>query len=276
MTAILIDKYKRHNIFSWICGRNFYKFISKEVRKIKMYTFIFADDESIIRDKILRLIDWESFGFSCVGSFSNGRTAMEFLKTNHVDLMISDIKMPLVSGLELAKYLYESRINTQIIFLSAYRDFQYAVEAIQYKISAYLTKPISTGDLKRELLKVKQILDAERDEQTTDEYKSVIHMVKEYIDKNYRSNITLESAAEYVNISPNYLSSLFKQKEDIGFSAYITKVRIEKARSLLRDPTLKIYNVCDMVGYKDVSHFYKIFKEYTGCSPNEYRKNNRE
>ena len=73
-----------------------------------MYTFIFADDESIIRDKILRLIDWESFGFSCVGSFSNGRTAMDFLKANHVDLMISDIKMPLVSGLELAKYLYES------------------------------------------------------------------------------------------------------------------------------------------------------------------------
>lgn len=239
-----------------------------------MYSFIFVDDESIIRDKILNLIDWESFGFICAGTFSNGRTAMEFLKENNVDLMISDIKMPLVSGLELAKYLYENHKNTQIILLSAYRDFQYAVEAIQYRISAYLTKPISTGDLKIELQRVKQILDTESATQTSDKYKSVIQMVKEYIEQNYSSNITLEDAAEYVNISPNYLSALFKQKEQIGFSAYITKVRIEKAKSLLVEPTLKIYNICDMVGYKDVSHFYKIFKEYTGYSPNEYRKNN--
>lgn len=238
-----------------------------------MYSFIFVDDETVIRDKILRLIDWESFGFTCVGSFSNGRTALEFLKTNPVDLMISDIKMPLVSGLELAKFLHENHKNTQIILLSAYRDFQYAKEAIQYKINAYLTKPISTGDLKAELQRAKEQLDKEHSGQKSDKYKSTIQMVKEYIDRNYSSNITLEDAAEYVNISPNYLSALFKQKMKIGFSSYITQVRIEKAKALLMDPTLKIYDVCDMVGYKDVSHFYKIFKEYTGFSPNEYRKN---
>ena len=241
-----------------------------------MYSFIFVDDESVIRDKILRLIDWESFGFICAGSFSNGRTAMDFLKTNNVDLMISDIKMPLVSGLELAKYLHENKKNTQIILLSAYRDFQYAVEAIQYKVCAYLTKPISTGDLKVELQRVKNILDAKSVSLHSDKCKSVIQMVKEYIDQKYNSNITLEDAAKYVNISPNYLSALFKQKEHIGFSSYITKVRIEKAKSLLTEPTLKIYNVCEMVGYKDISHFYKIFKEYTGFSPNEYRKNNEK
>lgn len=239
-----------------------------------MYSFIFVDDESVIREKILRLIDWEIFGFTCVGSFSNGRTALEFLKKNNVDLVISDIKMPLVSGLDIAKFLHETHKNTQIILLSAYRDFQYAVEAIQYKISAYLTKPISTGDLKRELQRVKELLDQESTAQKSDQYKSVIQMVKEYIDQKYSTNITLEDAAEYVNISPNYLSALFKQKEQIGFSSYITKVRIEKAKALLIDPTLKIYNVCDMVGYKNISHFYKIFKEYTGFSPNEYRNRN--
>ena len=137
-----------------------------------------------------------------------------------------------------------------------------------------LTKPISTGDLKAELQRVRERLDRERRAQEPGKYKSVIQMVKEYIDQNYSSNITLEDAAEYVNISPSYLSALFKQKEQIGFSAYITKVRIEKAKALLVDPTLKIYDVCDMVGYKNISHFYKIFKECTGFSPNEYRKNN--
>ena len=108
-----------------------------------MYTIVVADDEEDLRRTIIRKIDWESIGFQVVGEAENGVEALELVTKNEPDLLLTDIRMPFISGLELARQVREVRPSTQIAFLSGYDDFSYAQEAIRYNIISYLLKPNS-------------------------------------------------------------------------------------------------------------------------------------
>ena len=94
-----------------------------------------------------------------------------------------------------------------------------------------------------------------------------------FIQANYRdTDLCLENIAENVYLSPNYLSSLFKKKMDKTISQYIADVRVQHARELLRDRSLKLYDVAVQAGYKDANYFTKIFKKAVGVTPSEYRE----
>ncbi|MBR6770970.1 MAG: response regulator [Lachnospiraceae bacterium] len=124
-----------------------------------MYTVVVADDEEELRGAILRKVDWESIGFQVVGEAENGVEALELVEKMKPDLLLTDIKMPFVSGIELARQVREIRPTTQIVFLSGFDEFKYAQQAIQYNIISYLLKPISMADLTRELFVVKEKID---------------------------------------------------------------------------------------------------------------------
>jgi len=101
----------------------------------------------------------------------------------------------------------------------------------------------------------------------------IISHIKEYIHENYSKDITLEQIADHVFLSPVYVSRLFKEKTGENFSDYLVKVRMEKALKLLEEPRYKVYEVGYEIGYKSTKYFYKLFKQYYGCTPTEYRKN---
>ena len=124
-----------------------------------MYTVIVAEDEERIRRGIVRNVKWESVGFRVIGEAENGADALEMVEQLEPDLLITDIRMPFINGIELARQIREVRPAVQIMFLSGYDDFSYAQEAIQYNIISYLLKPISAEDLEKELAKVKKKLD---------------------------------------------------------------------------------------------------------------------
>ncbi len=124
-----------------------------------MYTVIVADDEEELRRALIRRVDWESLGFSVVGEAENGVEALELIEKYEPDLLLTDIRMPFVSGIELARQVREVRPATQIAFLSGYDDFSYAQQAIQYNIISYLLKPISLVELTEELKKIKRKID---------------------------------------------------------------------------------------------------------------------
>ncbi len=124
-----------------------------------MYTVIVADDEEELRKALIRRVDWESVGFSVVGEAENGAEALELVEKLEPDLLLTDIRMPFVTGIELAKQVQEIRPATQIAFLSGYDDFSYAQQGIQYNIISYLLKPISSAELTEELLKMKKKID---------------------------------------------------------------------------------------------------------------------
>jgi len=124
-----------------------------------MYTIIVADDEEEIRRGIISKVNWEKIGFRVIGEASNGAEALELVEKLDPDLLLTDIQMPFLSGIELAREVREIKPMVQIAFLSGYDDFSYAQQAIQYNIVKYLLKPISSRELEVELSQIKQLID---------------------------------------------------------------------------------------------------------------------
>lgn len=125
----------------------------------QIYTVIVADDEEEIRRGIVRKVNWEKVGFKVIGEAENGADALELVDKLEPDLLITDIRMPFLSGIELAREIREVRPTVQIAFLSGYDDFSYAQQAIQYNIVSYMLKPISSGEIEEELKKIKADMD---------------------------------------------------------------------------------------------------------------------
>ena len=127
-----------------------------------MYKVLLVDDEILIREAISENIAWEKHGFELVHVCDNGKTAIEYLEKNEVNLVITDICMPYVDGMGLSKYLYENHPETMIIIFSGYSDFEYAKQAIQYKVAEYILKPVTAKELSDVLDKIKEKLDIEQ------------------------------------------------------------------------------------------------------------------
>ncbi len=131
-----------------------------------MYTIVIADDEAELRQALIRRIDWKEVGFEVVGEAENGAEALELVEKLEPDLLLTDVRMPFMSGIELARAVREIRPNIQIAFLSGFDDFTYAQQAIQYNIISYLLKPISSKELTEELKNIKQKIDVKFEEFT--------------------------------------------------------------------------------------------------------------
>jgi YesN/AraC family two-component response regulator len=245
-----------------------------------MYKLIIVDDESAIRHGIKNYFPWTQLGFEVAGLFENGRQALEYCQKLPVDVVLSDIKMPIMDGLELAKELYQLNSEIKIILLSGYREFEYAREALKYEVKNYILKPTKYEELYevfseiKEELDQEQILNVESDlqEDNTDRsyYDKIIDTVKSYLYQNYRI-ATLNSASELVHLSPNYLSTLFKDITGEYFSDFLLRIRMEEAAKLLNDIRYKTYQISDLVGYSNPKNFTRAFKKYYGLTPTEFR-----
>ena len=130
--------------------------VNREVRY--MYTIVFADDEEEVRQAIIQKVAWNDIGYEFVGEAGNGAEALELVEKLRPDVLLTDIQMPFISGIELARQVREIHPSTQIVFLSGHDDFTYAQKAIQYNIISYLLKPISAAELTEELAKMDEVL----------------------------------------------------------------------------------------------------------------------
>ena len=131
---------------------------------MRIFSIILADDEPNILYGMQKGIDWESLGFSVVGTAQNGKEVLDMMDEFHPDLVISDIKMPFMDGLELAKNIHENYMNTKVILFSGWDDFTYARLAISYGVSEYVMKPIDYEEMQHLLIKMYQELEKEYNE----------------------------------------------------------------------------------------------------------------
>lgn len=125
------------------------------------YTVVVADDEDELREALCRMLPWEELGFSLVGSANNGLDALELVEKLEPDLLMTDIRMPFISGIELARQVREIRPFMHIAFLSGFDDFEYAKQAIQYNIVSYMLKPLTMEGLQKELVQIREKMDAQ-------------------------------------------------------------------------------------------------------------------
>lgn len=126
-----------------------------------MYKLILVDDEEDVREGVLHEIDWESLGFTVVETAENGQEAMEYIERLQPDIVVTDIHMPFMNGLQLAEWIRCHDPSMKIMILTGYDEFEYAQKAIKLQIDEYVLKPFSASDLQAALVKVKQQMDQE-------------------------------------------------------------------------------------------------------------------
>ena len=130
-----------------------------------MYKVLLVDDETLIREAISENIQWEEIGFSFMGACENGRQAMEAIEKEQPDLLLTDINMPFVDGMELTKFVYENYPDTKVIIISGFDEFEYAKNAVKYQVLEYILKPITPMEFTETLLRVKKMFDERKESQ---------------------------------------------------------------------------------------------------------------
>ena len=230
---------------------------------------LIADDENLELKVLEKTVKKHFVDELEIFASSNGRKASQICDEVKPDIALLDIEMPGMNGIELAKYIKEKYADCIIIFITAYDRFDYAIEAMHIKAFDYLLKPWKEERL-CELINT--AIENVRSMQKTD---SIVHsqkdIIKDYIDSNYKKDISAKDVAGILGYSDVYFSKVFKQLFDDNFINYLTKIRIDRAKVLLKDISFNIKEVGKSVGYADSNYFTKVFKRSIGMSPSEYR-----
>ncbi|MCY9698166.1 response regulator transcription factor [Paenibacillus alginolyticus] len=249
-----------------------------------MYKVLLIEDEDQIRLGLKKLIEDIIGGFKVVKEAENGLKALDFIQTDIPDVIITDIRMNGMNGIELIKRVRDQFPNIFILVISGYGDFEYTKKAIQYRVDNYLLKPIDRIELTQCLTRIKEKLDLYK-KQNVREGKSthteaseemeikIIRKVKEIIHSNLDQDISLQFIANKIHLNRQYLSFLFKVQTGQNFVDYVIQCRMERAKQLLRDTNLKIYEIAKLSGYENPKYFMTVFKQYAGGTPSEFREN---
>lgn len=240
---------------------------------------LIIDDEWTTFEIIKTTINWESL--QIIPEYVDSVVeAVEIIQTDPPDIILTDIVMPDMTGLELVEWIKSNNYLCEIIVLSAYSKFEYAKKAIEMGILGYLLKPIQEKELEELLLKaVKNIHERKKSEippplsDVIDEnFVFSIEKAKQYIKNHYTENIKLEDISQYAAVSKNYFCAVFKKKTGLTIWEYLTNIRMEKAKELILNFPLKNYEIASKIGYDDPAYFGRLFKRYTGFNPSEYKE----
>ena len=273
-----------------------------------MYKVIIVDDEPIIVEGLQKGIEWEKWNCEIVGTGSSGMEGLELVKKLEPDILISDISMANMDGLAMVAAIKSEHPNVEVCLLTGFRNFEYAQQAIKLGVTRFLLKPSKIDELEEAIdAMIKNLqskgktgesdLDNIWDCQNSDEkylYNTFIkerlnqheddskirfndansYIIKKaiiYMYNNYVQKLSLLDVADHCYISSWHLSKLLNQYTGKGFFEIVNRIRIDKAKELLKGSTAKIQEISDMVGFQDLTHFSRIFKNYEGILPKDYR-----
>lgn len=242
-----------------------------------MYSVIVIEDEDWVYEDLKSSIIWENYGFHLTAHIKQPSLAEAVIKKMRPDLIITDIMMPKMNGLELIQRIRKIAPDTNIVIFSAYSEFEYAKTAMAQGVINYLVKPLDEKELVSTLQKVKHKIENTVAEDSV-QYSGIKNVLTEmYNDILYRyyEKLKIYDYAKKYHFNPNYLSRVFKNEYGKSFIDLLLETRIEKAKELLVNAEFKIVDISATVGYDDYAHFSKIFKEYTGISPREFREKNQ-
>lgn len=244
---------------------------------------LIVDDEMIIR-KGLESLSWERVGIAEKRMSDSGVDALKMISSFCPDIILTDIHMPGLDGLQLAREISASERKCKMILLSGYGTFEYAKEAIRSGVFEFLLKPSSPEEILDAVhravkeLEVNTVLtrrdsvEQEKEEMFAAGEDRNGRWIMDYIEKNYMNEITLTSLAEYTHFSITYLSRLIKKETNYNFTKLIGIVRMLKAAELLTNTDLKVYAICERIGINDQRYFSQLFRKTFGKTPMEYRK----
>lgn len=274
-----------------------------------MYKLLIAEDELIERMVLKKTLQKKFEGQCELYEVPNGKAAVEIFRREKVQVVILDINMPGMNGIQAAEIMRRENPGCCIIFLTAYDRFEYARKAVSVRAMEYLLKPYSIKEIigvVEEALRLTQeyetwsagragaaehvrlpgqaaadtcpappeptFLPEVPEEDTSCSRLSVMTgIVEEYIRSNYMYEISMNDAARAVNYSEPYFCKMFKQQFGQNFTSYLADYRIAEAKKLMGQPNVIVKEVGARVGYPDSNYFTKVFRRLTGMNPSDYR-----
>lgn len=246
-----------------------------------MYRICVIEDETIIRHGIIASIDWQKHNCEVVGEAGNGQEGIKIIEKTKPDIIILDINMPIMDGLEMISKLPPNIYS--FIIISGHSEFSYAKKAIKYNVSEYLLKPLDhtlfESALSRAIndLEMKRVY-SERKKTEEDEIFKILDLdikvesltlsiALNYIRLHFHEKITMDDLIRETNKSSTSISNRFQDYLEMPFSEYLTKFRIQKSIDLIKDLNFHLYEISEKVGYNDYKYFNLVFKKTMGVSP---------
>ena len=242
-----------------------------------MYRVVLIDDERVIVEGLRKVIPWHDYACEVVGTAEDAASGAELIRGAHPHIVFTDIRMPGLDGLTMLAGLRSEFPDMQVTVLTGYRDFSYAQEAIRLGVTRFLLKPSKLDEILEALSAMTErlrTLPAHDGEDSTDSLQAGHYLVRRalaYMQQHYAEKLTLSEVADACYVSQWHLSKLLNRYAGKSFNDILNTLRIEEARRLLADPSLKIGDIGEMVGYADPAYFAKVFKKLADMSANEYR-----
>ena len=264
-----------------------------------MYRVVLIDDEPLILEGLRKVVPWKDYDCEIAATAEDASSGARIIREIRPHILFTDIRMPGEDGLTMLAGLRSEFPDMQVTVLSGYREFSYAQEAIRLGVTRFLVKPSRMDEICESLAAMTGRLagsdagstDAGKDAAPVDDGNAradgpegeeekkepeqagrfVVRQAIAYMEKHYTEKLTLQEVADACYVSQWHLSKLLNRYMQKSFYDILHSLRIQAARELLADPSLRIGEICEMVGYADVAHFSRVFKKLEGMSANEYR-----
>ncbi len=258
------------------------------------YRVLVVEDEPLMRDYLIGTVPLLHPCFAVADAAHDGVAALALFEENRYDLVITDLRMPCMDGLQLIERIRNLGKTLPIIILTGYDEFEYARTALHFGVAEYLLKPLNDDALRETLERMERIIQQHRSAmqlpedltpkniakfvatcftETDREHKMLAERAAGYITTHFTEPITQTDVAEALGVTPAYLSSVFHEEKGESYTKFLTRLRMMQAALLLKSkPNLTIQAVAEQTGYASDKHFIGVFKKYFGTTPNEYRQ----
>jgi len=270
-----------------------------------MFRILIVEDNKILNKNYEQIVDWASLDMGIIGSAFNGEQGLSMAMELKPDLIIADVDMPKLDGLEMCKQIKTELSETRFIFISAYDSFNYVQKAMDIGAYKYILKPVLPNELavaaqelydsKNEILMTKKTIEElrsqiqsstslkpEEPEPKESELKDsgepepggykdmIVAEIKNRIAENYGACNNLQDVISDLQISASYANFIFKTRTGMTIIDFLVRTKMEVAIEMLKDPFVRVYEVAEKVGYSNSSHFISVFKSYTGLTPKQF------
>lgn len=240
---------------------------------MKKLRVLLVDDEIMIREGFKRLFDWEAHDCEVVGEAADGMEALAKIDSLRPDIAIMDINIPLMNGLKVIQMSRIKHPDTAFVIVSGYDDFSYCREALRLQITDYILKPVNYEEFGTCIDNLKiAMFRLQTSEREDPQSERTIHGITRFMQEHLTEEVSLSVLAEQFHLNPQYISQLFKSEIGVNFLAYLTNIRMERAKKLLLSTSLSVAEVSERSGYGDYRVFTKVFKKSEGVTPSQYRR----